>query len=538
MAPEHFDSDPAVDNPHRWAKLGAHVWQMPFLRNIFMACLAVALLFPLYNWLYLAPAYRHQLAMQKETSARQVAAHMMRSLHIGDQTLSPQTADSKFKTDLLEMKSDFEIQKLKLFDAGGQVVYSTDATEIGQVNTRTYFTQEVAKGQVHSNLVVRGGRTAENLTEARDVVEIYIPVIKADSFRGAFEIYYDITRSWDALDALLMRSGLTMIFIAIGMMAGVMVMLFKAGSAMLAHDRKDLALGQARADLEKRVEERTLELIHSNKELQFEILERRQAEEALRESEKRYRTLIETIPHGIREIDTHGNITFVNPAHAFIYGYEPEELTQKTVFDLAAGDDEARQLQEHLQYLVQSQPHPNPWFSKDRTRDGRMIETQVDWNYKRNAQGRVVGLISVISDITHRKQAEKALLDNLKFMNTLIDTIPNPVFYKDADGVFLGCNVAYALTLGRSKEDILGRRLIDFTDLSFGDMTEHFHRQDLALIHQSGIQTHEEQLLCADGKKRDYMMFKATFRDAEGEVAGLVADSQSHRRRARGPQND
>ena len=98
-----------------------------------------------------------------------------------------------------------------------------------------------------------------------------------------------------------------------------------------------------------------------------------------------------------------------------------------------------------------------------------------------------IGFITVISEITHRKRAEKALLDNLNFMNTLIDTIPNPVFYKDRQGYFLGCNVAYAKTLGlHQKKRILGRRLIDLETTLHSDMAEHYHRQDLLLIQKPG----------------------------------------------------
>ncbi|MEJ2040331.1 MAG: PAS domain S-box protein, partial [Desulfosarcinaceae bacterium] len=189
---------------------------------------------------------------------------------------------------------------------------------------------------------------------------------------------------------------------------------------------------------------------------------------------------------------------------------------------MSASEKDSRQLGDHLQYLVDKQPAPNPWFGKDVTRDGRTIDTQVDWNYKRDVRGRVQGLIAVISEITHRKQAEKALLDNLAFMNTLIDTIPNPVFYKDGQGYFLGCNVAYAQTLGLPKEEIVGRRIVDLVHGSESDMAARYHDQDMLLIGRSGVQTHEEQVLCADGVLGDYVLYKATFENTEGAVAGLV----------------
>lgn len=125
-------------------------------------------------------------------------------------------------------------------------------------------------------------------------------------------------------------------------------------------------------------------------------------------------------------------------------------------------------------------------------------------------------------EIAERRQVEAALRASEARFRLLIETIPNPVFFKDENGVFLGCNAAYSLTLGLPKEKIIGRRLIDLPGITFSDMAEHYHRQDLALINDPGIQVHEEQTICADGVMRDYMLFKATFRDDGGKVAGLV----------------
>lgn len=125
-------------------------------------------------------------------------------------------------------------------------------------------------------------------------------------------------------------------------------------------------------------------------------------------------------------------------------------------------------------------------------------------------------------EIAERRQAEAALRASEARFRLLIETIPNPVFFKDDKGVFLGCNTAYSYTVGLPKEKIIGRRLVDLPGISFSDMAEHYHRQDLALIQKPGIQTLEEQMIYADGAMRDYMLFKATFREDDGKVGGLV----------------
>jgi len=513
---------PLIETGHSAGQIGLHILRVKFLRNILVVCLAVALLLPLYNWIYVTPSYRKLNYTSSEDDARRVAAHLIRILQVDRQPISAESGSDDLGAAVQDLKSDFNLEKLRLFDARGRIVFSTDEAEIGQVNTKPYFVQKVAKGHLHSQVVTPGMPTQEGQIEGRDVVEVYVPVMDNGSFMGAFEIYYDITAANRHLDSLLWRSNITLGFIALIMMTVVAVVLFKAGQAMLAHSHMDRALHDAHEMLERRIRERTEDLINANKDLQMEIMERRMAEANLRQSEMRFRTLIETIPHGIQEIDPNGVIIFANPAHANIYGCESEELVGKSIFDLAAGEDASRQLKEHLAFLMTHQPHPSPWFGQDKTKDGRIIDTQVDWNYKRDVQGRVLGLTTIISDITHRKRAEKALLDNLTFMNTLIDTIPNPVFYKDSEGLFLGCNVAYARTLGLPKEKILGRRLIDLESNISADMAAHYHRQDILLISNPGIQTHESQVLCADNAQRDFVLYKATFNDTEGQVAGVV----------------
>ena len=144
-------------------------------------------------------------------------------------------------------------------------------------------------------------------------------------------------------------------------------------------------------------------------ELTLDITERKLTEEALRKSEDRYRALVETIPHGIQEIDPTGTITFSNSAHNKIYGYSDQELIGKSVLDLQISDCARTESSGYLAMLVKEQPDPIPYIGKNLTKGGRVIDVQVDWNYKRDDQGRVTGFISVVTDITERNQAEGPL---------------------------------------------------------------------------------------------------------------------------------
>jgi PAS domain S-box-containing protein len=147
-------------------------------------------------------------------------------------------------------------------------------------------------------------------------------------------------------------------------------------------------------------------------EISRDITERKQMEDALRASEERYRTLVLAIPHGIQESDKEGKVTFSNPAHHRIQGYAEGEIVGKHIWDFVATEAERDFLQNYYGQLLTEQPTPTPYQSLDRTKDGRLINTQIDWDYIRDAQGEVVGLVSIIGDITERKQMEDALRES------------------------------------------------------------------------------------------------------------------------------
>jgi len=140
-----------------------------------------------------------------------------------------------------------------------------------------------------------------------------------------------------------------------------------------------------------------------------DVTDRRLAEAALRQSEVRYRTLVETIPHGISESDTDGVLTFGNRAYQKMLGYGEGELLGTSIQDLLAEESDKHDLALYLETLVQYEPPPVTYTTRDRTKDGHVIDVEVDWNYKRDEHGAVTGFISVITDVTERRRAEQAL---------------------------------------------------------------------------------------------------------------------------------
>lgn len=129
------------------------------------------------------------------------------------------------------------------------------------------------------------------------------------------------------------------------------------------------------------------------------------------------------------------------------------------------------------------------------------------------------GLIVIARDVTEEKEREDALREQLHFLNVLINAIPSPIFYKDADGFYLGCNKAFGEFIGKSESEIVGMTVYDLAPRALAEV---YAESDRSLFMHPGLQVYESSVLGADGSTREVIFYKATFSRSDGSVAGLV----------------
>ncbi len=170
--------------------------------------------------------------------------------------------------------------------------------------------------------------------------------------------------------------------------------------------RTEADLQKAKNGLESSVQERTAELVDTAERLKIEIKERKETEEALRASEERISSLLETVPNGICECDTNGVITMANSAYVRITGYNSKEVLNMYIWEFLEPGNHKEMLPLRLKHLINEQPSPSPFLTRHITKDGKLIDVQIDWTYKRDSQNKVAGFACVLSDITYRKKAE------------------------------------------------------------------------------------------------------------------------------------
>ncbi len=145
-----------------------------------------------------------------------------------------------------------------------------------------------------------------------------------------------------------------------------------------------------------------------------------------------------------------------------------------------------------------------------------------DYVLKQNLSRLAPAVQRALSDARNRrerKQAQIRLREQFLFLQQLIDTIPVPVYYKDAQGVYLGCNAAFEAFLDLPKKDIVGKTVHEVVPQERAD--KHYEA-DLALLSNPGEQIYEVSGIYKNGSQRDVIFHKATFVDATDCVAGTV----------------
>lgn len=109
--------------------------------------------------------------------------------------------------------------------------------------------------------------------------------------------------------------------------------------------------------------------------------------------------------------------------------------------------------------------------------------------------------------------------EQARLSEELLNAIPNPIFFKDREGRYLGCNTAFEAYLGLGREAIVGRSVYDIAP---SDLADIYHKADETLFESGGVQVYETSVLAADGFRKDVVFNKAIFKRADGTPAGLV----------------
>jgi len=257
-------------------------------------------------------------------------------------------------------------------------------------------------------------------------------------------------------------------------------------------------------DLEKRV-----------RELEKADFGRKRAEESLLKSELLLSTHLLNTPVGAISWDLDFKAVEWNPAAEAIFGYTKEEATGKHATELILPEDMKELVDDVFQDLLSNKGGTRS-TNENITKDGRQITC--DWynTPQKDADGRVVGVASLLHDITERKQTEEALRISEEKLQLIIDTSPVGICTVDPLGNFVTTNLAYEQMVGYAKEELRG--------LSFFDVTHPDDRPNNKKLFQDmfSLKTTdffvEKRYIRKDGTNIDVAVHASGIMDAEGNA--------------------
>ena len=253
--------------------------------------------------------------------------------------------------------------------------------------------------------------------------------------------------------------------------------------------------------------------------LAHDITARKQDEEALRRREAMVRCILGATADGILAVDRVGKVLQTNRRFAELWRI-PQAL-------LDANDDDAL-----LGCVVSQLADPDGFVKKVRSlydsdqeltdtvvfKDGRMFER---FTSPLLLDGVNIGRVWSFRDITARRQSEAALVDSRNLLQTIIDTAPMRVFWKDRDLRYLGCNPAFAADAGRRDPgELVG---LDDFQMGWADQAEAYRADDRAVM-ESGVAKlgYEEPQTTPNGQEIWLRTSKVPLQRHDGETIGVL----------------
>jgi len=279
------------------------------------------------------------------------------------------------------------------------------------------------------------------------------------------------------------------------------------------------------------------------------------------QSENRCCALINNVKIGIfRNTPGSGRCILANPSMLRIFGYDSmAEFMQIEVIDLYRDPEHRNSIIEEVRRNGSVRNREIPMKKRDGTpiwcsltitaeydeageikwMDG--VVEEITWRRKiqeaqQNAideletrvRDRLTDLVDtnelLTTEIAERKRIEERLRENNQFLEVLINAIPNPFFYKDAKGIYRGCNRAFEQLFGRSRDQIIGKTDFDIVPEELADRCRDL---DQKLFEDPHIMDYETTILDAANKQRQVIINKAAYPkngDKYGGVIGIIID--------------
>jgi PAS domain S-box-containing protein len=251
------------------------------------------------------------------------------------------------------------------------------------------------------------------------------------------------------------------------------------------------------------------------------ITERKQSHEALQESEEKFRSFFDSAASGMAIIDLEGRAMQVNPTFCRLSGYSEAEALGMNILEMTHPDD--REKTQHLYDEIRVGSRQVIDYEKRYLcKDGSVIWGHATVAGVYGSDGALRYFAANVHDITESKRAQDQIRESKQMLQLVFDYIPQHVFWKDRNSVYLGCNSNFARAAGVERpQDLIGKT--DY-DLAWKREEADFFRDcDRRVMEADTPELHIiEPQLQASGKQAWLDTNKIPLHDGKGRVVGIL----------------
>jgi PAS domain S-box-containing protein len=225
------------------------------------------------------------------------------------------------------------------------------------------------------------------------------------------------------------------------------------------------------------------------------ITERKRAEEQVKQAKEFLNTVVDNLPVPLfAKSAQNGQFVLWNKASETLFGYPRDQVIGKTDYDYFPKEQADFFWEKDRETFASGEVidiPEEPILTK--SFGTRILHTRKVPVYDKNKQPSY--LLGISQDITERKEAEDSLRHLSAFQQTMIDAMPNPIFYKDVSGKYLGCNEAFASLLGLSKEAVVGKSVYEIVPREVADT---WNEKDQEVFDRPHVQSYDFRFVAAD----------------------------------------
>ncbi|MEM0493376.1 MAG: PAS domain S-box protein, partial [Candidatus Thermoplasmatota archaeon] len=255
----------------------------------------------------------------------------------------------------------------------------------------------------------------------------------------------------------------------------------------------------------------------------WDITDRRRAEQKLRESEKKYRGLFEFTTDGILVLNARGDIIDANTRICELLDVKKDELIGKNMFNLDVFTSSSYPIVLRQFEQLLSERTAKSYTTEIRNKAGKVLEVDIS-SFFLIKDGEVDNFVLIIRDCTEKNEAEKRREMEHDLLKTLMEYIPDSIYFKDERNRFILVNKAKAMHSNVTPEEMIGKTDYDFLPREQAEKL--FQEEECILRSGQSIINKVEHIIYPDGSEKWVSVTKIPRFNSEGEIIGTMGISR------------